>query len=119
MDKDRLPSLRERLRRGDSVLYYVPFLYHPISINEFHAHVIGFVTGVLLSFAYSEGFEGVAVLGTSVLVAYAVMGVPRFGSLSHDDERYNQRVGLRTIRWEPWHFLGLFLLGTVVVLLHG
>ena len=112
---DRLPSIRDRLRRGDSVLYYLPFLNHPITINETHAHVIGFITGFLLERLYLSGFSRVAVLGGVFLVGYAVIGGPRFQSCPHDEERYKQRVGLKTIRWEPWHFLGLFLLGTLVV----
>ena len=112
---EELPGLRERLRRGDAELYRVPVFDHGITVNEFHAHVIGLVSGVLVAFAYVEGFEWVAYATTVGLVGYALFGPPFLSSLSHDFPEYEKTVALKTVRWEPWHFLGTFLLGVVAV----
>lgn len=105
------PTVRERLRKGDEVLFYVPFVGHGITINEFHAHVIGLVTGVLVAASYYLGFEWTAFVVAVLLVGYALFGPPFLRSLPHDLPEYEETVALRTLRWEPWHFLGLFLVG--------
>lgn len=115
---DRLPPIRERLRRGDEVLYYVPIMKHPITINETHAHVIGVSTGILVGFGILLGYHYVAFASMLLLVGYAVFGPPVLRSLPHELPAYRETVALRTVRWEPWHFLGLFLValvGTLVV----
>lgn len=109
------PSLLDRLKRGEQTLYEVPVVEHSITVNETHSHVLGFTTGVLLTAIYVSGFERTAVIGTSVLVSFALFGSPFGRSLDREDPRY-QSVGVQTIGYEPWHFLGVFLLGAVVVL---
>lgn len=114
-DEDSPPSLLERLKRGERTLYRVPGVGHSITINETHSHVIGFTTGVLLTAIYLGGFERTGIIGTFVLVTYALVGTPFGRSLDREDPRYSS-VGVQTIAYEPWHFLGVFLLGAVVVL---
>lgn len=100
-------GLRERITAGDGPKFS-PF-GHSITINEFHAVVLGF-SGLLIGFSVPHlGFA---------LPAYAILGVPRLGSLSHDDPEYKKPIGLRTVRHEPWWMLSsyipTFFIGTLI-----
>ncbi|UTF55970.1 hypothetical protein [Natronosalvus rutilus] len=115
---DRQPAeLEDRLRAGDDVLYRVPVIDHPISVNEFHAHVIGIGSGILVTVAYLIGYEAIGFFSGAGLVGYALFGRPFLRSLSHDADEYEKSIALKTIRWEPWHFLGAFLLGVGAITL--
>lgn len=120
-DEDQQSAeLKERLRAGDDVLYRVPVMDHPISINEFHAHVIGAGAGILVTVAYLLGFESIGFLAGAGLVGYSLFGRPFLRSLPHDADEYEKTIALKTIKWEPWHFLGAFLLGVgAITLLTG
>ena len=110
-ERDGELSIRDRLRRGDSTLYYVPVIGHPISINEFHAHVLGVVTGGLISAGLSSGFEVAATTAAAILVGYSLVGPPVLSSLDHDSMTYREAtMAIRTVRYEPWHYLGVFIL---------
>lgn len=112
-DKEQPGTAKERLRAGDTELFSVPVLDHPVTVNEFHAQVLGLSSGILLSIAYTLGFEWTVYVVALGLVGYALFGPPFLRSLPHDMPEYGNTVALRTVRWEPWHFLALFVSGIV------
>lgn len=116
-DDENPPSILDRLRRGERTLYRVPVADHSITVNEFHSHVLGSTTGLFLSFLYLRGFGRVALLAALLLCTFALLGGPGgLGSLDRDDPRY-QGVGLYTVTYEPWHYLGLFVPSSTTVLI--
>ena len=110
-DEGQPAGLSERLREGDGVLYRVPLIDHPITVNEFHAHVLGLTSGSMVALAYHLGYETIGFLAGAGLVGYALFGEPFLRSLPHGADEYKKTVALKTIKREPWHFLALFVLG--------
>lgn len=115
---DRQPAkIRDRLRSGDKVLYRVPVIDHPITVNEFHGHILGAGGGSMAALAHTLGYEAIGFLAGAALVGYALFGRPFLKALPHDAEEYADTIALKTIKWEPWHFLGAFLLGVGAITL--
>ena len=102
----------ELLKKGDKVIFRVPYTGHPITINEVHAAQLGLV-GFMLGVAYGAGLEAPAAGLGALLVGYAIFGSPVFSSLSHDAPEY-KTIGMKTIRHEPWWFVVPFLVSFVI-----
>lgn len=105
----------DRLREGDAPLA-TPF-GHPVTPNEVHAVVIG-LSGVFTGAAWALGSIDAAIGLTSILVGYALLGRPILRSLPHDHPDYGRArprltMALRTIKREPWWFLGSYTLWAV------
>lgn len=112
-DKSQPKATRERLRAGDATL--VTILNHPISVNEFHAVILGLVTGAVAAVTAMVGHPTTAVAFAVAVVGYAVLGRPMGHSLAHDDPTYGQYpIGRATLKHEPWWFCGAFVAGAVV-----
>ena len=112
-DDKQAETLPERLRRGDRTLIR-PF-GHPVSVNEVHATLIGLSIGVLAAALVLGGLYDVALSMLAALFGYAILGYPIFHSLDHDDPRY-RTIGRKTIKHEPWYFVGPCLLAVGVTL---
>lgn len=99
----------ERIVEADRTLFLIPGIAHPVTPNEIHAVVLGATLGVLLGWAHANGFTTTAMIGSAVLVGYAVVGRPFMQGLPHDAEEYPDTIALRTIQYEPWWFLAAFV----------
>lgn len=97
----------DRLREGDRGLIE-PF-GHEVTVNEVHALVLG-----TAGFLVATTVDPLDSLLTVAFVAYAVGGTPTFASLPHTDPEYDKSIGLKTIKHEPWYFLGSYLPSYVV-----
>ena len=118
---------RARIRAGDATKLRLPYLglrplevrWHPVSVNEIHAVVIGAAAGAVGALAWRAGETDLTVLLAVILMGYAILGRPLGGSMGHDDPEYcegknNVTIAVKTIRHEPWWFLGAFILVLVL-----
>ena len=101
----------------DETFFEIPIIDHPISYNEVHAVAIGAVIGLVVGSLMSlQEFE-YAIGLTFTFTGYALIGEPFLTSLPHDDERHEDigRIGLKTIKYEPWYALSAFAVSAFVV----
>ena len=106
--KTQPEDLRDRLRRGDARLVVIPWVNHPVTVNEAHAVVLGLVGAPLGLLATVD--PQTAGITATLLAAYAILGGPTLRSLEHDHPTYRHGIGAKTIRHEPWWFVGSLLL---------
>lgn len=111
-----------RLRKGSATMYTVPLPTgissqgaRAVSVNEFHAHVLGVAASAYTTITYALGYDHTAFIVASALVGYAVFGAPALQSLPHDVAEYETTIALKTVKWEPWHFIGAFGVGLAVL----
>ena len=113
--KTQPEDLRERLRRGDTRLFVVPWVNHPVTVNEAHAVVLGLV-GAPLGLLATVDPQTAGIIAT-LLSGYAILGGPTLASLDHDDPAYRHGIGAKTIRHEPWWFIGSLLASMLTTLI--
>ena len=120
---DKQPETkRERIRAGDATKLRLPYLglrplevrWHPVSVNEIHAVVIGAAAGVVSALAWRAGEPDLTVMLVFVLSGYAILGKPVGESMRHEDPEYCEgsnraSIAVKTIRHEPWWFLAPFI----------
>lgn len=102
-DEDDPP--RERVREADRPA--TSALGSPITLNEFHALLLG-LSGVVFgasSVALESAVGLFSDLSVVLLILYALTRPPVFTGLPGDPIRYRESVGLRTISTEPWWFV--------------
>lgn len=112
---DQPSDLKQRLQRGDATL--VRAFGHPISVNEVHATALGLIGVIAGALILVGGYEAALSLSV-VLLGYAVLGRPALQSLDHDHPAY-KTIGHKTIKHEPWYFVGSYVLSLALTLAVG
>lgn len=97
----------ERVHEGDEAL--VTIGGQKLSVNEWHASVLGACSGVLTGLTLGVGAAMLA-LGTGTALLIYALGGKGLG------KGPDTPVGLRTIRHEPWWFLVPFVAAILVMI---
>lgn len=113
-----MSDAKERFNEADKTLFRIPVIDHPVTPNEVHAMVIG-LSGYLFATMWQAGDAIYTTPLVVILPAYAIIGHPVLHALPHDHEDYEQTIGLKTIRSEPWWFLSTYILTFVLVVSVG
>jgi len=94
----------EQLETNEAVAIPIPY-YSDLTYNELHAAILGAGAGITELMAWTAGRQEIAAILAIVLASYAIVGHPLGRSQKVDDSELP--IGIRTIKHEPWYFLGL------------
>lgn len=97
----------KRINVGDDKTRTI--LGRTFTVNEVHAMILGGTTAVLLAimFVFVSPLSALGI--EALLLVYAIFGRPWMASCHHSHEEYakSQSIGIRTLRHEPWWYLGV------------
>lgn len=92
----------DRIRAGNRTKFEIRG--HPVTVNEWHAVLLGLGTGLATALLWLLGREEAALGLGGILLGYSILGRPFLRSLPHSSSEYPQTMATRTIRYEPWWF---------------